>query len=430
MPLQDDRLLELALQTSADPMLIVNDRQQIAWANLAATDAPDGVQGEELANFLCSRNPAASFFQPEACRQLMRKLQTLPFGEVRWAHHQRVAGDTSAPELLLRWHLLAELPQRYVLLSLHNLARRRSDPGPAEQALRSQQAFMNQLIHELRTPLAIAVGSLRRGVVRAADLIPPRSSEHLVVVGQELKRMQRLIDHLAVLSDLDSGSTRWRLRPVMLSSLLAGWFQDLADDIRAFTTVMLHGQAEAHYLSIDPEAMAMVLNNLVDNALRYSEPGSQVLLSIHAEPRQLTIYVADWGCGIPESMRDHVFDRFRRLEEHRDPARADGAGLGLSVCRALLALMNARISVLDGREQGDCAEDGPSTVLKICLPHLGPPVEQDLPDLHAEMQAVSADQEVAVERFLRFLTCTGEQSGDPSRLCQSCKQPCEATVSA
>lgn len=424
MPLQDDRLLELALQTSADPMLILNGQLEIAWANLAATETPEGVQGLALAEFLCSRNPSAQFFQPESSRQLMRKLEALPFGEVRWSHQQSVAGDTSAPSLLLRWHLLAELPERYILLSLHNLARRRSDPGPAEQALRSQQAFMNQLIHELRTPLAIAVGSLRRAVVRAADLIPEPSAEHLGVVRQELKRMQRLIDHLAVLSDLDAGSTRWRLRPVMVSSLLAGWFDELADDVRQSTTVLVHDQADAHYLSVDPAAMAIVLNNLVDNAQRYSEPGSEVLLSIHAEERQLTVYVADWGCGIPKAMRDHVFDRFRRLEEHRDPARADGAGLGLSVCRGLLSLMNARISVLDGGEQGECAAEAPSTVLKICLPHLGPPVQQELPTLHAEMAPVNGAQEQAVDRFLRFLLCTGEQSGDPSRLCQSCSQPC------
>ena len=83
-----------------------------------------------------------------------------------------------------------------------------------------------------------------------------------------------------------------------------------------------------------------------------------------------------------------------------------------------------RISVLDGGEQGECAAEAPSTVLKICLPHLGPPVQQELPTLHAEMAPVNGAQEQAVERFLRFLLCTGEQSGDPSRLCQSCSQPC------
>ena len=423
MAIPDDRLLELALQTSADPMLILNSQLQISWCNLAASESPENISDQDLAEYLCTHNPSAPFFQPEVSKRLIRKLRTLPFGEVRWAHHQSLSVDQSGPELLIRWHLLAELPERFVLVSLHNLARRRSDPGPAEQALRSQQAFMNQLIHELRTPLAIAVGSLRRAVVRAADLIPEPSGEHLLVVRQELKRMQRLIDHLAVLSDLDAGSTRWRLRPVMLSSLLSSWFDDLAEDAKQSTTVVLNDKAEAHYLSVDPEAMSIVLSNLVDNAIRYSQPGSEVLLSIHANQRQLTLYVADWGCGIPQDMRDHVFDRFRRLEEHRDPARADGAGLGLSVCRGLLALMNARISVLDRQTEFGCADDGPSTVFKICMPHLGRPINENPTSLPSQMSATNMDQAQAQERFMRYLTCAGEQNCDPNPSCLSCSHP-------
>lgn len=420
MAVPDDRLLELALQTSADPMLILNSQLQIAWSNLAASDSPEDTRDQEIAHYLCTHSPTAAFFQPEASRQLIRKLQELPFGEVRWAHVEGFSGDQTGPELLIRWHLLAELPERFILVSLHNLSRRRSDPGPAEQALRSQQAFMNQLIHELRTPLAIAVGSLRRAVVRAADLIPEPSGEHLGVVRQELKRMQRLIDHLAVLSDLDAGSTRWRLRPLMLSSMLSSWFEGLAEDVKQTTAVVLNDMAGLHYLSVDPEAMAIVLTNLLDNAIRYSEPGSEVLLSIHADQRQLTFYVADWGCGIPEGMRDHVFDRFRRLEEHRDPARADGAGLGLSVCRGLLALMNARISVLDQNSEVACAEQGPSTVFKICMPHLGRPVVDDQPAMPSEMTAMNGRQQQLLELLMRHLTCAGELEDCSSDSCRSC----------
>jgi len=366
----DERLLELALQTSSESTLILDSKLSIVWSNLAAYEEPERIRGRSLDDFLSLVKPASDFYQPELGQQLLKKLTLLPFGEVRWRHAQLAPESGGGSVLLIRWHLLAEMPDRYILVNLHNHGRRRSDPGPAEQALRSQQIFMNQLVHELRTPLAIALGGLRRVGLQLKEA-PEACGEYLDMTAQELRRMQRLIDHLTILSDIDAGSQRWRLKPVLFNSFLLQWYQRLPESSRNSVYVLLQGDAQLQHVSIDAEALELVLNNLVDNAVKYGDSDRGIVIRVMDSEHALKIYVADWGHGIDPALQDVVFDRFRRLEQHRDPSRADGAGLGLAVCRAVLGLMNGHISFVPAVQPELSGANTPSTVVKVHLPLLG-----------------------------------------------------------
>lgn len=364
----DDRLLELALQASSESLMIVDGSQSIVWANLAVHEKPESLRGTPLDQFLAGFPPAINNFTTELAQQLSRKLSLQPSGQMHWRDSSVTTGHVDAAELVIRWHLLAELPERYLLLSLQNRARRRSDPGPAKKALRSQQMFMNQLIHELRTPLAIALGSLRR-VGLKLESAPARSHDYLDIATQELKRMQRLIDHLSVLTEIDAGHQRWKPRPAFVQQVLTEWSAGLAKASRERITFMLAPDVGNYHLLIDSDAFSLVLNNLVDNALRFSPSGQTIVILVLAHDHQLKLYVADWGAGIPVGLRDAVFDRFRRLEQHRDPSQADGTGLGLAVCRAVLAVMHGKIELVASQDDGP-ADGGPGTIMKLCLPLL------------------------------------------------------------
>ena len=415
----DNHLQQLALQTSAEPMLIVDQELRISWANLAAHPQPQSVHGWTLSEYLCDQPPAQHYFQPELVQQLTQQLSSLPFGEMRWPRRDaNVATAAASSVLLVRWQLLAEQPVRHFMVTLQDRGRRRSDPGPAEQALKSQQAFINQLIHELRTPLAIAAGSLRRAAKRP-DQIPAGTADHLLVARQELKRITRLIDHLSLLTDIDTASQRWKVGALPLGDVLDAWFSDLPDEWREALTIVIAEGAEHHYIQADREAIGLVLNNLVDNSLRYSPPGSPVVLLVNLQARHIHFYLADWGFGIPKQLRDHVFDRFRRLEEHRDPSRADGSGLGLAVSRALLGLMNAQISLLP-IEPEQVGGDVPSTVMKLCLSRLGPVNPENQKPVSDALRIESAPD--AVSQLRDFLRSVGDL--DPSRpQCWPCAHP-------
>ncbi len=316
--------------------------------------------------------------------------------------------------LRVAWHHITPSSNLKLILSLgeaHAADRRLT---PASQALPAQKAFVNQLVHELRTPLAIASGSLKRACVRV-----PESQldvrEHLSVAEQELRRIRRLVDHLSLLTDVETGSKRWTLLLQSVGELLGEWQRQLSPALQARLVRILcpHVLDECVYVAAD--ALAVVIDNLCDNAMRYSPAGSPVVVMLASAGSVVNLYVADWGSGIPAKQRQHVFDPFRRLEEHRDPARADGSGLGLSVCRSLIEMMHGTIEILPAL--GYLRFDAPSTVVKVSLPRIS---EKGM-DFNEESNAFknSGLNRQQLAGLLVYLERCGESKGWPRSLTAS-----------
>jgi signal transduction histidine kinase len=363
-----DGLLELALQGSPEPLLIVDNACIICWANYAADSSPASIVGTSLKQFFCATSVVKKYYKRDACDSLLLKMSRLPFGEVRWGPDPHASDhQLQGSALLIRWRMLTEHPQRFSVVSFVDRGRRRSDPGPAEVALKNQQLFINQLIHELRTPLAIASGSLRRAgkklTLKEGHHSNAVSVEHIHVAQQELKRITRFIDHLSLLTDIDTGAQRWRLAPIPLGRMLEHWHAELSEPFRDRLLIATESNVEHHFIQADIEAFKIVLSNLLDNACRYSLDSTPVLIYVRRCNTGICLYVADWGMGIPDALRDQIFDRFRRLEQHRDPAKADGTGLGLAVTKALLDQMNATISLLPMQATDEARM--PKTVFQI-----------------------------------------------------------------
>ena len=91
--------------------------------------------------------------------------------------------------------------------------------------------------------------------------------------------------------------------------------------------------------------MKEVLAQLLDNSLRYRQHAAQIVLRLQAAEGKVALLWQDHGLGIHAAPREQVFDRFVRLEEHRDRNQADGAGLGLALCEALIEAMGGSITL-------------------------------------------------------------------------------------
>jgi len=115
-----------------------------------------------------------------------------------------------------------------------------------------------------------------------------------------------------------------------------------------FTTSIPNG---LQLMNADPLRIERVLYNLLDNAAKYSPPGSQIKVSVKAEPERLVIGVHDRGRGLSKSEQAKLFSPFQRLENNR-PDRARGAGLGLMVCRRLVEAHGGEIWVESKRGKG------------------------------------------------------------------------------
>jgi heavy metal sensor kinase len=208
-----------------------------------------------------------------------------------------------------------------------------------ERSFAEMRRFTADAAHELRTPLAVmrneAEVALRCS--RSADEYA-RALENLL---EEANRLTQMAEQLLFLSRQDAG-----LHPAAQEEI------DTADLVNDVTTTMqavaqdrgirlqLTGNTPCRLVG-DARLLRRVLYNLLDNALKYTEPGGEVTVHAGVEDREWMLVVADTGVGIPSEHISHVFDRFYRVDTAR--AGDGGAGLGLAICRSIVSSLEGTI---------------------------------------------------------------------------------------
>jgi len=204
--------------------------------------------------------------------------------------------------------------------------------GRLHSALARQRAFVADASHELRTPFAVL-----RGELELAGK-PGRSQDELAdavaSAADEAARLSRITDDLLLLARSDEDQLAPRTEPTDIAGLLSRSAEQ-AGQRCAHLGVSCQVDVQPGLVArVDPGRIRQAVDNLVDNALRYAPPGSQIAISARAHERDLRIEVADGGPGFPADYLQHAFERFRRPDGGR--TRADGgAGLGLAIVQAI-----------------------------------------------------------------------------------------------
>jgi signal transduction histidine kinase len=218
----------------------------------------------------------------------------------------------------------------------------------ALEAERLQQAigrFTADASHQMRTPLTI----LRTHIAVLGSQIPPNNPAYSSFkdIQEAADRLQRLLIQLLKLARADGGqalvqeSETIDLREVLQEIAVNHVPQGLEAGIE------LHFEAEPRPFPThaNPIMIHEIFANLIDNAIRYNEPGGSVVIKLFDDGSRHIVDVEDDGPGIPDAERDKVFTRFYRL--NRDQSRV-GSGLGLAIVKSLLATLNAEISMSAG----------------------------------------------------------------------------------
>ena len=188
--------------------------------------------------------------------------------------------------------------------------------------------FTADASHELRSPL----GAMRAAV--EITLQKPRDAEEyrnvLASLGEQCERLTGLVNSLLLLARADAGEVVVKREPVDLASLaceVGELFAPLAEEkeIELITDATICATVAG-----DPSRLRQLVTNLVDNAIRFTEPGGVVTLRVEAAADRATLWVTDTGIGIPAADLPHIFDRFYQANSARS---SGGHGLGLSICR-------------------------------------------------------------------------------------------------
>ena len=213
-----------------------------------------------------------------------------------------------------------------------------------EAAHTAQQRFTADASHELRTPLTVL-----RGEIEVA-LRKPRSAEEyrdvLISNKEEIERLSRLTENMLALAHVDVGDAITQRELVNISEVCASVTSKLQSLAADKQIALHHEDATTEPLSVNGDRIALerIMQNLVENAVRYSPPGENVTVRVSKHERQLQIEVIDTGGGIAPEHLPHLFERFYRVDKARSRAHG-GSGLGLSIVKALAEAHGGSVSV-------------------------------------------------------------------------------------
>jgi len=224
-----------------------------------------------------------------------------------------------------------------------------------EKSFQQLRDFTSDVSHELRTPLA-SIRSI--GEVGAqADYEPRKYRDIIGSMLEEVSRLTGMIDTLLTIAHAESGAIVLKRSTFPVDELVqeaVSIVRVLAEDRAQTVSLSIEDPVE---VSADRSFMRMALVNLIDNAVKYSPERSEIRILVQAvegspiEGPAVKISVADQGPGIPENMRERVFDRFYRLDESRN-SDAGGVGLGLAITKWAVEAHGGSVSVSPGANYG------------------------------------------------------------------------------
>lgn len=221
--------------------------------------------------------------------------------------------------------------------------------GRLRDSVQTSRRFLADASHELRTPLTVVKGELQE-LMRNEDY-PPELRERVGSVLEEVARLEYLVAGLLALSRLDAGDAQREWVDVDLGTLAANTLEQmrlLAED----RGVRLEAEGlRPLVVQGDRGRLKQVIVNLLDNAIKFTPRGGAVTLEVEQREGNALLQVRDTGVGIPLAAQPHVFDRFYRVDEARS-REAGGAGLGLSIVRAICTAHGAQISLQSAPGEG------------------------------------------------------------------------------
>lgn len=230
----------------------------------------------------------------------------------------------------------------------------------AQEAVHVRDAFLSVASHELRNPLTSLYGTAQILQRRAAreNTFSERDQRAISTLVGQAKRLDRMITALMDISHLERGQLDMDRAPVDISALTRRVVDEMRPTLEDHTLSCV-GDEAAHWVEGDALRLEQVLQNLLQNAIKYSPSGGLVQVVITKQDEQVCIAISDEGIGIPQDALPNLFRRFFRAG-NAETQPIKGLGIGLYVVKELVTLHGGQVDVASVEGQG--------STFTICLP--------------------------------------------------------------
>lgn len=217
-----------------------------------------------------------------------------------------------------------------------------------KQSEKLKSALLDAVTHDLRTPLTSIKASVTtlldsEGGHRTIELDSTGRREFLNIINEETDRLNRFVEGMVELARLEAGSADGAESTTNVEEVIATAIERAAGLSSEHKTNVII-EPDLPPIRADDRAVAEVIYNLYENAIRYSPPGSEIAIEARYIEGEVAISVNDQGKGIPKEMRELVFDKFVRIGD----GPSAGMGLGLAIVKGIVEAQNGRVRIIDG----------------------------------------------------------------------------------
>jgi len=247
--------------------------------------------------------------------------------------------------------LMSLVDQASLVLERARLEVEMRDVDAVRERDRLRAALLSSVSHDLRTPLTsvmAAAAELHRGV----------TPELIGTIESEAARLNRFVGNLLDMARVEAGALRLRLEPTDLTDAVAGAVHDTKRVLEGHA-IELDVAPNLPLVRVDPQLLHHCLLNLLDNAGRYADPGTPIVVRAEHRFGMLRLSVIDQGPGLPSGREKEVFETFRRLEG--SDRAIGGTGLGLAIVKAFAEAMGMSVEASN-------REDLTGAQFSLCFP--------------------------------------------------------------
>ncbi len=341
---EDRQQLRVVLGAMAEAVVAVDARRRLLFAN-ASADSLFGLDESSVGRLM-----------PELIRS--PQVQNAVEATLLLAHPDAYQGEMSLPGraplrtssriLSVRGTPLPGFPPSGAVLVFH-------DVTDLRRLERMRQDFVANASHELKTPLA-SIKAYTESLLDWALNDENVNRRFLERIDEQADRLNQLILNMLSLARLESSQAFYEYRPLSLISILEPCVRTHQDRAEAGELSLLFdaGPVDGEVLILaDEEAVRHIFDNLIDNAIKYTQPGGEVKVVCSLTPDAVVIEVTDTGVGIPRDDLPRIFERFYRVDKARS-RELGGTGLGLSIVKHLISSLHGQIQVTSRVGSGTC----------------------------------------------------------------------------